>query len=222
MIVSTYLNHRPWTVTSLLFRLIPKAHHAEQPASKKSSLYYNPETHLDHEMRSDMGRRHLYLALYDDTRLPGQTLHIHWALILAPTPKYEDAHSFAKTNTLFHVTNKNGHWDLEQRLTECVRTPAMLGRVFLGRVERQHVAKMERRLADPRKVCPECAWWDCQGWVEEALIDLSREQWLQTRGVVQLDRLFKFAQRFGEEVARKGLNVGFDVPITVGYPSLRQ
>ena len=65
-------------------------------------------------------------------------------------------------------------------------------------------------------------WERVGGWVEEALIDLSREQWLQTRGVVQLDRLFKFAQRFGEEVARKGLNVGFDVPITVSYPGLGQ
>ena len=158
---------------------------------------------IDREMRREMGRRHLYLALYDDTRLPGQTLRIHWALILAPTPKYEDPHSFAKTNTLCHVTNKNGHWDLEQRLTECVRTPAMLGRVFIGKIEKHHVAKVERRLADARKVRPECVWWNCQGWVEEALIDLSREQWLQTGGLVQLDHLFKFAHRFGEEVVQK-------------------
>ncbi|RPD64580.1 hypothetical protein L227DRAFT_494307 [Lentinus tigrinus ALCF2SS1-6] len=166
-----------------------------------------------------MGRKHLYLALYDDTRLPGQqSLRIHWALILAPVPKYEDPHSFAKTNTLFHVTHKNGRWELERRPAECVRTPSMLGRVFLGKIERRHVAEVEKRLGDARKMRAECAWWDCQRWVEEALIDLSRERWLQLGGLIQLDHLFKFAQRFGEEVVERGLNVGFEMPITVDYP----
>ncbi|KAI0706270.1 hypothetical protein C8T65DRAFT_696259 [Cerioporus squamosus] len=198
-----------------LQRLIPKANH-EAPTTHEPPATQEPPN--DRELRRELTRRHLYLALYDDTRLPEQPLRIHWALILAPTPKHEDPHSFAKTNTLFHVTSTNGHWDLERRSVECVRTPAMLGRVFLGKVERRHVSHVEKRLGDARKVRSECVWWDCRGWVEEALIDLTRERWLQLGGLIQLDRLFAFAQRFGEEVVEKGLNAGFEMPITVDYP----
>ncbi|TFK84944.1 hypothetical protein K466DRAFT_601603 [Polyporus arcularius HHB13444] len=198
-----------------LQRLIPQADREPSANHEPPANHRSPD---DREQRREMSSRHLYLALYDDTRLPGQTLRIHWALILAPTPKYEDPRSFAKTNILFHVTNTNGHWDLERREAECVRTPAMLGRIFLGKVERRHISHVEKRLEDTRKVRAECKWWDCRGWVEEALIDLARERWLQLGGLIQLDHLFAFAQKFGEEVVEKELNVGFGMPITVDYP----
>ncbi|KAI0714727.1 hypothetical protein C8Q76DRAFT_692760 [Earliella scabrosa] len=165
-----------------------------------------------------MGKLHLYLAAYDDTRVTTQGLKIHWALLLAPEPKREDPMSFAKSTTRFHVTNKNGHWAFECRQTECVRTPAMLGRVFVGTISKRHLIDVEERLSDPRRIRAGNPHWDCRRWVEEALVDLARERILHLAHVVQLDHLFAFAQRFSEEVIKRGLNVGYDVPITVNYP----
>ncbi|KAI0756462.1 hypothetical protein C8Q80DRAFT_1115960 [Daedaleopsis nitida] len=165
-----------------------------------------------------MGKYNLYLAAYDDTRAPHHGLRVHWALLLAPPPKHEDPTSFAKSNTRYHVTNKNGHWEFERRHIECVRTPAMLGRVLVGTVAQRDFREVDRLLEEPHRMRVGDPRWDCRGWVEEALVDLAKGRILQVGRRVQLDNLFAFAQRFAEEVAMKGLNVGYGVPVTVEYP----
>ncbi|KAI0354694.1 hypothetical protein OH77DRAFT_1521581 [Trametes cingulata] len=163
----------------------------------------------------------LYLATYH-TRLsvPGGAPQIHWALLLGP--KHEDPGSLQKTHVLYHATNHTtgGRWEFARRAVECVRSPSMLGRILVCKVDPKDLGEVERVLADPRRVRGQDPRWDCWVWVAEALVDLVRHglvQW-QAKGGVDVGHLFAYGQRFSADVLRSGLDVGSGIPPTVTYP----
>ncbi|KAI0658457.1 hypothetical protein C8Q70DRAFT_1055030 [Cubamyces menziesii] len=164
----------------------------------------------------------LYLAVYDNSKAAGSglPLQLHWALLLGP--KHEDASSLQKTHARYHATNRTrtGRWEFERRAVECVRTPSMLGRILLGKIEPADLDAVERVLADPRRVKVEDARWDCWKWVEDALVDLLQKGLLrmQARDGVNMRHLLAYGQRFSTEVVERGLDTGYGMPVTVVYP----
>lgn len=164
-----------------------------------------------------MSERCLYLAAYDDTRTNDRRLQIHWALLIAPKPRHEDPYSFKKSNTRYHVTSQNGHWQFERRHIECVRTPSMLGRIYIGTITESYPGAVAHRLSDPRRIRDTEPGWYCQSWVEEAIADLARCGALHVEHPIRQHHLFLFARKFAEEVLDRGLNVGHGVPMTVSY-----
>ncbi|KAH9932133.1 uncharacterized protein BXZ73DRAFT_101507 [Epithele typhae] len=145
-----------------------------------------------------MGKLHLYLASYDDTRTSTPHLRIHWALLLAPAPQREDARSLARPSTRYHATRRNGLWAFERRAVECARTPVMVGRV-------------------PVRAGEEDDGWDCRSWVADALRALVRERLVRAKRPLETEELFGFARRFSEDVVRKECNAGHGIPVTADY-----
>ncbi|KAI9066485.1 hypothetical protein FKP32DRAFT_1610007 [Trametes sanguinea] len=164
----------------------------------------------------------LYLATYDNSKAagPGYPLQIHWALLLGP--KHEDPDSLLKTHVRYHATNRtrSGCWEFERRAVECVRSPSMLGRILLGKVDPMDMSTIDRMLADPRRIKAGDPRWDCWKWVEEALVDLIQKGFLhiQAKGGVDLRHLLAYGQRFSAEVVAIGLDTGYGLPVTVAYP----
>ncbi|KAI0778873.1 hypothetical protein BD413DRAFT_466417 [Trametes elegans] len=170
--------------------------------------------------RGGADKHRLYLAVYDNSKAsgPGYPLQIHWALLLGT--KREEPASLQKTHVRYHATNRTrtGHWEYERRAVECVRSPSMLGRVFLGKVDRRDVPVLDRVLGDPRRMRPRDPRWDCWKWVEEALLDLIGMNLVQlhARGI-DLSHLLAFGQKVAVEVVTEGLDIGYGIPITVTY-----
>ncbi|OSD00884.1 hypothetical protein PYCCODRAFT_1446048 [Trametes coccinea BRFM310] len=164
----------------------------------------------------------LYLAMYDNSKTdgPGYPLHIHWALLLGP--KREEPDSLQKTHVRYHATNRtrSGRWEFERRAVECVRSPSMLGRILLGKVDPTDLSTIDCMLADPRRIKPGDPRWDCWKWVEDALVDLVQKGLLhiQAKGGVDLRHLLAFGQRFSAEVMARGLDTGYRLPATTTYP----
>ncbi|KAI0368943.1 hypothetical protein BV20DRAFT_947200 [Pilatotrama ljubarskyi] len=166
-------------------------------------------------------KHRLYLATYT-SRVPGPggALQIHWALLLGP--KHEEPASLQKTHVLYHATNQTqtGRWEFGRRAIECVRSPSMLGRILVCKVDPKDVGELERVLSNPRRIRGNDPRWDCWVWVAEALADLVQSglvQW-QARGAVDLRHLLAYGQRFSAEVVSRGLDTGYGLPVTVTYP----
>ncbi|KAI8981363.1 hypothetical protein BD414DRAFT_371780, partial [Trametes punicea] len=164
----------------------------------------------------------LYLAAYDNSKAAGtgHALQIHWALLLGP--KHEDPASLRKTHVLYHATNhtQTTRWEFERRAVECVRSPSMLGRVFLGKVDPADLVTLERVLADPQRVKVGDPCWNCRKWVEEALVDLVRVGIVQlhSKGEIDVRHLLAYGQHFSTEIVARSLDTGWGIPITTTYP----
>ncbi|KAI0640153.1 hypothetical protein C8Q77DRAFT_113714 [Trametes polyzona] len=166
-------------------------------------------------------KHRLYLAMYDDSKAagPGAPPQIHWALLLGP--KHEDLWSMQKTNVRYHATNRTrtGRWEFERRAVECLRSPLMLGRIFLGKIEKDDAAAVDCLLADPRRIGGGSRW-DCWDWVESALVDLLQKGLLQlqNKAGLKMSDLRKYGQSLSTEIAAAGLDIGYGMPFTMAYP----
>ncbi|CDO73400.1 hypothetical protein BN946_scf185013.g34 [Trametes cinnabarina] len=172
-------------------------------------------------MGSSRDKYRLYLAMYDNSRAvgAGYPTQIHWALLVGP--KHEDPDSLQKTHVRYHATNytRSGRWEFERRPVECVRSPSMLGRILLGKVDRADLANLERMLADPRRIKAGQPHWNCWKWVEEALSDLVQKGvlYVRARGGLDVRHLLTYGQRFSAEIVARELNAGYGLPITIAY-----
>ena len=177
-----------------------------------------------------MPKLHLYLVSYDDTKTPLQGLRVHWALLLAPPPGREDPGTLVRCAARYHATRRGGRWAFERRAVECVRSPAMLGRVRVATVDARGGADVDRVLCGVRVRGRDEGEggdgggdedWDCRSWVEDALRALEKQGAVDFRRVFRMEDLFAFAQRFSEKVVESGLNVGYGIPPTINYPGPR-
>ncbi|KAI0652591.1 hypothetical protein C8Q79DRAFT_1005764 [Trametes meyenii] len=162
----------------------------------------------------------LYLAIYHNSRAtgPGQPMPVHWALLIGT--KHEDPNGLRKTHCRYHATNQTGRWAFERRTVECVRTPSMLGRVFLGKVDPDDLSTVDCVLADPRRVRADDPHWDCWVWVAEALMYMWRHGLvqIQAKDGFDLRHLKEYGRQFAAEIVAKGLDSGHGLPVTVPYP----
>ena len=168
------------------------------------------------------------------------TIRIHWTLLLSPAPAVEraDAASGARTSTRYHATCRGGRWTFERRAVDGARSPATLARVRVGTLDVRDGEEADQVLCGVRVrgvdgFSEGACWdndgsededgdrkWDCRSWVEDALRALEESGLLNRKRTLEMEHLFDFAQRFSEGVAKKGLNVGYSIPVTTGYSGL--
>ncbi|EMD32608.1 hypothetical protein CERSUDRAFT_126714 [Gelatoporia subvermispora B] len=158
----------------------------------------------------------VYLVSYE-MPLTENTGVFHWAIFMGP--KDEDPRDLQKRCLLFHATNTDtGSWQYQRRETTCARTPRMVGRLLLGKIEPRSVVKADAILQDPARIRPGDDQWNCQTWAEEAIIDLAEQQILQSHSAIDVGQAFRFMQQYSLEILSNRLNTGNGVPLTIEYP----